>query len=144
LASVQASGVFDLAVDTSGLGGVRIVPPTATLGIRVEDVIERVLAGVPVLAEAEAGEPDVVVTPVTVEVTLRGARTVVTAVDPADLRAWVAPELVRDMAPGEVRRVPVRLEGLPLLVSAQVATEVVTVRRASDRIADARSVPGGA
>lgn len=132
LSDVSASGVFEVPVDTTGLGGVRITPVIATLGVRVEDEVERVLSGVPVITQSEGGEVHVVVSPLTVDVTLRGARTLVTAVDPLDLRAWVAPELVRAMAPGEERRVPVRVEGIPALVVYEVAEELVTVRRVSD------------
>jgi YbbR domain-containing protein len=142
LPSVLASGVFDIPVDTTGLGGIRVVPPNATLGIRVEDVIERVLSGVPVLAQAEAGEHEVAVSPTTVAVTIRGARTLVTAVDPADLRAWVEPELLRGMAVGEARRIPVRLEGLPDLVTGELATAVVTVRHAPNGTLDGQAGVG--
>ena len=72
-------------------------------------------------------------TPQAVEVTLRGARTLVTAVDPMDLRVWVAPEDLRDMAVDEERRVPVRVEGVPDLVTAEPASEMVIVRRAADQ-----------
>jgi hypothetical protein len=37
---------------------------------------------------------------------------------------------VKGMAKGEERHVPVRIEGVPGLVSAQPATDMVTVRRA--------------
>jgi YbbR domain-containing protein len=141
LADVSASGVFDVPVDTAGLGGVRITPALATLGVRVEDEVERLLTGIPVIMQSEAGEVHVVVSPATVDVTLRGARTLVTAVDPLDLRAWVAPELLRGMAAGEERRVQVRVEGVPTLVGYEVADELVTVRRASDPDPVPRDVP---
>jgi hypothetical protein len=102
------------------------------VGVRVEEVVERVLTGLPVVAAPGNGEAPVIVRPATIDVTLRGARTLVTAVDPADLHAWVAPELVRGMAPGEARRVPVHVEGVPDLVTIRMADEVVTVRRAVD------------
>lgn len=132
LSRVRSSGVFDLAVDTAGLGGGRVTPPTATVGVRVEERVERVLSGIPVMVQATEGAPDMVAVPTTVAVTLRGARTLVNAVDPADLRAWVASELVRGLVAGEERRVPVRIEGVPALVLAQPAVDLVTVRRASD------------
>jgi hypothetical protein len=130
LSRVHTSGVFVVAVDTTGLGGSRITPPTATLGVRVEDKVERVLSGVPVLLQAANGDPTLSVAPDTISVTLRGARTLVNAVDPTDLGAWVTADLVKGMVRGEERRVPVRIEGVPDLVSAQPAIDMVTVRRA--------------
>jgi YbbR domain-containing protein len=129
LSKVAASGVFEVSVDTGGLGGVRITPLSATLGLRVEDVVERVVTGVPVIAQSDGSDGAIVARPVSVDVTLRGARTLVAAVDPMDLRAWVAPELLRGMVAGEERRVPVRVEGVPQLVAYRLAEDLVTVRR---------------
>lgn len=143
LSTVAASGVFDVPVDTLGLSGVRITPTTATLGVRVEEKIERLFTGVPVIVQANFGEGVVVVRPLSVDVTLRGARTLVTAVDPVDLRAWIAPELLRGMVAGEERRVPVQVQGVPNLVELQLAEEFVTVRTASGGPGRPRD-PGGA
>ena len=143
LSTVSGSGVFELPVDTTGLGGVLVRPSSATVAIRVEDEVERVLTGVPIIARAEVGEPAIIVDPTSVEVTLRGARTLVTAVDPADLRGWIAPESLRGMAPGEERRLPVRIEGVPNLVTAMVRDELVTVRRAVDDGGDGDTGSGG-
>jgi len=140
LSKVAASGVFEVPVDTTGLAGVRITPMSVTLGLRVEEEVERVLTGIPVITQSDGGESAIVVSPVAVDVTLRGARTLVNSVDPVDLRAWVAPELVRGMTPGEERRVPVRVEGVPNLVAYRLAQELVAVRRAADTTLDA---PGG-
>jgi hypothetical protein len=141
LSKVTASGVFEVAVDTAGLGGVRVTPLSATLGLRVEDEVERSLTGIPVIAQSEGSQAEIVVSPLTVDITLRGARTLVTAVDPMDLRAWVAPEFVRGMAPGEERRVPVRVDGVPDLVIYQLANDLVTVRRAPNARDGSGAVP---
>lgn len=133
LSEVSKSGVFEIPVDTMGLHNVRVTPPTATVGIRVEEEVERVLSGVPVIAHIPGDGPELTVGPTTVDVTLRGARTLVTAVDPADLRAWVAPELLEGMTPGEDRRVPVKVEGVPDLVSLSVPDDIVTVHAAGSR-----------
>jgi YbbR domain-containing protein len=132
LSRVEASGIFELAVDTLGHQGVRFIPATVTVGIRVEEEIERVVTGVPVVGESGAGEAPIVIRPSAIDVTLRGARTLVNAVDPTDLRAWIAPELVRGIAPGEARRVPVQVDGVPDLVTFEVQNDIVTVRLASD------------
>jgi hypothetical protein len=132
LGGVEASGVREVSVDTMGHHGVRFTPAAVTVGIRVEEEIERVLRGVPVVGGAAAGEPPVAIRPAAIDVTLRGARTLVTAVDPADLHAWIAPELVRGIAPGEARRVPVHVDGVPALVTVELTEDIVTVRRAAD------------
>lgn len=138
LGKVESSGIFELLVDTVGLEGLRFMPRTATVGIRVEERSERVVT-VTVIAEAGGSDGPVVATPRAVEVTLDGARTLVNAIDPADLRAWVAPELLRGMQPGEARRVQVQVEGVPKLVRMDVRDATVTVRRPPD----ARDAPPG-
>jgi YbbR domain-containing protein len=100
------------------------------VGVRVEEKVERVLSGIPVMVQTSDGDPAMAVDPTTIAVTLQGARTLVNAVDPADLRAWVASELVRALVTGEERKVPVRIEGVPALVAVRPAVDVVTVRRA--------------
>jgi hypothetical protein len=143
LSSVQRSGAFTVAVDTAGLLGASVVPPLATLGIRVEDLVERVL-DVTVEAEVGPGEDAVVVAPSSIEVRLAGARTLVTAFDASRLRAWVPPEVLRGMAPGEERLVPVRLGGAPPLVSALSTVERVIVRRAVDEVGEPGTGPAAA
>jgi hypothetical protein len=104
------------------------------VGIRVEEEVERVLGGIPVVGASGSGEAPIVIRPSSIDVTLRGARSLVTSVDPADLRVWVAPELVQGIAPGESRRVPVHVDGVPQLVSVEVADDIVSVQRSSDGI----------
>jgi len=132
LSTLSRSGAFTVAVDTAGLLGASIVPPTATLGIRVEDMVERIL-DVTVEAVGGPGEDAVVAEPAVVQVRLSGARSVVTALDPARLRVWVPPEFLQGMAPGEERVVRVQLEGVPPLVVAVPGIERIRVRRAIDQ-----------
>jgi hypothetical protein len=134
LGRVTGSGVYTVPVDTTGLGGATVTPPNATLGIRVEDLVERVLDGLPVEATVGPGEAPVVIDPIAVRLTLSGARTVVTSLDPALLRVWVPPEYLEGMAPGEERRVRVLVEGVPDLVTAVPGTDYVTARRAIDLV----------
>jgi YbbR-like protein len=129
LSSVTQSGIFTVAVDTAGLVGARVVPSSATLGVRVEDRVERVLHGLTVQAAPESGVDDVVIDPAVIEVRLSGARTLVAAVDPSFLRVWIAPELLRGLAPGEERMVPLQVEGVPDLVEAVLMTEMALARR---------------
>lgn len=133
LSSLSRSGAFAVAIDTAGLMGASVVPANATLGIRVEDLIERVLEGIPVQTEASPGEDAVVPDPAEIQVRVSGARTLVTSLDPQRLRAWVPPELLQGMAPGEERTVRVRVDGVPALVTAIPGTERITVRRVIDQ-----------
>jgi len=132
LGQVSRSGAFPVAIDTAGLLGASVVPGTATLGVQVEDLVERVFDGIPVQVLVNPGEAEVVSEPRTILIRLTGARTVVTALDPDRLRAWVPPDLLQGMAPGEERLVRVQIEGVPALVTAIPGVERVTVRRAID------------
>ena len=51
--------------------------------------------------------------------------------DPSLLRVWVSPEDLEGILPGEARRVPLRLEGIPEFVAAVPETSAVTARRAA-------------
>ncbi len=136
LGTVTASGVHTVAVDTSGLAGASVVPQTVTLGVNVEDMVERVLEGLMVRADVTPGEAEMVTDPVTIRLRLSGARTLVTALDPSLLRIWVPPELLQGMAPGEERRVPLLVAGVPDLVTAVPGIEFVMVRRVIDLPSD--------
>jgi YbbR domain-containing protein len=132
LSNVTESGIFTVQVDSSGLAGGSVVPATATIAVRVEEVVERLL-GVPVGVDPGGGEAALVSDPLTIQVRLSGARTLVTAFDAAQLRVWVAPELLRGMVLGEERLVPILLYGVPELVAVETGTDVVTVRRVTDQ-----------
>lgn len=132
LSNVTESGIFTVQVDSSGLAGGSVVPATATIAVRVEEVVERLL-GVPVGVDPGGGEAALVSDPLTIQVRLSGARTLVTAFDAAQLRVWVAPELLRGMVLGEERLVPILLDGVPELVAVETGTDVVTVRRVTDQ-----------
>lgn len=136
LSEITRSGAFTVQVDTSGLLGASVVPPTATLDVRVEELVERTLDEIPVVAEADPGEAVVVVEPATIQVRLAGARSIVTALDPGRLRVWVPPELLQGMEPGEERVVRLQVDGVPALVTAVPETDRVTVRRAIDQAED--------
>lgn len=136
LPSVDESGIYEVPVDTTGLGAARLSESVARLGVRVEDQVERVLTDLPVQVAIPEDGTDLVAEPSTVEVRLRGAQTLVTAVDPRSLSVVVDADLVEGMVPGEERRVPLRLEGAPGLVEATLLTQTVAVRRASDAAQD--------
>lgn len=131
LPDVTTSGVLEVPVDTAGLHGILVSPAWATVGIHVEERTERVLTGIPVIVQAGPPRGALSVTPEAVDVVLSGARTLLAAVEPVDVRAWVDPDLLEGMAPGEERRVPVMVEGVSPLVRVQVSGEDVVVRRAA-------------
>lgn len=133
LSEISRTGAFTVQIDTSGLLGASIVPPSATLGIRVEDMVQRTL-GIMVQAVASPGDAAVVADPAMIQVRLAGARTLVTSLDPARLRVWVPPELLQGMAVGEERVVRVQVDGVPGLVTATPMTDRVTVRRVIDQV----------
>jgi len=123
---------FPLAVDTSGLAGISVVPNEVMAGVRVEPMITRVLEGVVVRADVRGGEARVTVEPATIRLSLAGARTLVTTMDLSFLRVSIPAESLAGMVEGEQRSVLVQVDGVPALVTARPLTEVVTVRRAID------------
>jgi len=130
LGSVNESGSFSLPVDTTGLRGAVVRPASVSVSLRVEPMVERVMENVAVEAEAPTGEPEITVTPSSLQLRLEGPSTLVTAVDVSRLRVSVDPESLRDVQPGEMRRVRIRVEGVPPLVSAFLSSDVATARRA--------------
>lgn len=131
LSSVVSSGIYTVAVDTSSVTGLSTVPAEVSLGVRLEQAVERILGGVPVVVETSDGAVSdaVEVLPSTLQVTLRGARTVVSSTDPEEVRAAVTAEAVEGLEPGYQRRVPIVLRGVPELVRAFAPVDSVTVRR---------------
>ena len=132
LGTVEKSGVFSVAIDTVGLSGAYISPDVVTMGLNVEDDIERVLQGFSVQFDAERIGADVTIEPVVVEVRFSGPKSLVNTLDPSLLRVWVSPEDLEGILPGEERRVPLRLEGIPEFVTAVPETSAVTARRAAE------------
>jgi len=130
LGSVNESGSFSLPVDTTGLRGAVVRPASVSVMLRVEPMVERVMENFAVEAEAPSGEPPITVTPSSLQLRLEGPSTLVTAVDVSRLRVSVDPESLRGLQPGEMRRVRIRVEGVPPLVSAFLSSDVATARRA--------------
>jgi YbbR domain-containing protein len=131
MAQIQESGILDVPVDTAGIGGVLVTPQRASVGVRVERAVEEVLDSV----EVEVADPPgyaLVVEPAAVAVTLRGAGSRMAVALQDGVRPVVARGLVLGMAPGDSRRVPVELLGLPELVRARVQPDSVTVSRPGD------------
>lgn len=129
LSTVSRSGSFNVGVDTSALPGISATPHVASVTLQVEEEIERVLPAVPVEVDSSAAGVPLVVDPSSVRVTLSGARTLVTSVDPRNLRVRIVRSELRGMAPGEERHVPLHVEGVPALVSAMPDQLMAIVRR---------------
>jgi hypothetical protein len=136
LGSVDESGSFPVAVDTVGLRGAVVRPATVTVDVRVEPLVERVVENVAVRAEPPPGQPEVTLTPATVQLRLEGPSTLVTSLALSRVGVSVDPESLRGLEPGEMRRVRIRVEGVPPLVTAVLSSDVATARRAD-------GLPGG-
>jgi YbbR domain-containing protein len=130
LATVHESGSISQAVDTTGLRGATVRPAAVTVAVRVEPLVERVLDNVPIRAEAPAGEPRATVMPAAVQLRIAGASSLVTGLDLSLVRVSAEPESLRGLERGEMRRVRLRVDGVPPLVTAQLSSDVVTARSA--------------
>lgn len=131
LGEVTESDVLTIPADTTGLAEASVLPTGAAVTVRVEPRMERIIDGVAVQADVPRGGSAVTVDPSSVRVHVSGARSLVTALDLTSLRVSLAPESLSGLLPGEERRVRLRVEGLPELVSGRASVEVVSVRLAS-------------
>jgi len=128
---VEKSGVFSVAIDTLALSGVFVFPDVVTMGFNVEDDVERILQGFSVQFDAERIGTDVAIEPLLVQIRFSGPKSLVNAIDPSLMRVWVSPEDLEGILPGEERRVPLRLEGVPEFVTAITETNAVIARRSA-------------
>lgn len=132
LDEVRGSGRFDVALDTAAISGLTTNVSTVALDVRVEDRIERVVSGIPiVLPEALAGTTGLELRPETASVIVRGARSVIDRADPTRFRLVVRIEAADLPPPGGEAEFPIALEGLPPLVQGEPQQLVVTVRNVS-------------
>jgi len=131
LDGVRESRIYRVRVDTSGLGRVTVEQQTADIAIRLDRSAERSVGGVPVVAEAPMGvDPgSLVVSPETIQVTLRGALSLVNQVGAEALSAVVAAQDIEGLAAGAEVTVPIRVRGVPNLVRAFSAVDSVRVQR---------------
>lgn len=129
---IDDSGLREVPLDTAGFPGLTFSPSIVSVGVRLEEAVERELQAVPVVI---AGLPEEVplselsAEPPLVEVRLRGGRNRVSQAQVPDLIAEVDAIFVQTMEPGEVRVVPLRLQGVPALVEATANPDSVRVRR---------------
>ena len=128
LSGITRSGIVELEVDTTGLSELLFNPTTATVGIRLEPATERLLPAVPVETQGyAAGTLDV--QPAAVPVSVRGASSVLDAADLQRIHVRVEESEIADLAPGETRRVPLILTGVPALLVGAIEVDSVRVQR---------------
>lgn len=128
LSTVGESGIIEVAVDTTGLGGLLVSPLSASVGLRVEPAAERRLSRLPVTVLGGTGMT-VLFQPDSVDVRVGGAPARLSASPMGGIRPVVDGRLLAGLAPGESRRVPLGVVGLPELVTAIPVPDSVTVVR---------------
>ena len=129
LSDVDGQVTVQTVVDTVGIGRVSVVPYVVTVEIPAEESIERVFTGVRVITYPVVGTGPISVFPENMRVTVRGARSRVSAMDADILRAVVPSDALQGLGAVEERRVPIRVEGVPSYVSVVPAVDTVSVRR---------------
>jgi len=129
LESIRESGGRAMPVDRAGISDIILSPDSATVRIEVEESLERLLTLS--IAADDPGEGALELCSDTVQIRVVGARSRVQGMDVDLLRAVVHSEDLALIGPGEERRVQVRLEGLPDLVSATQAADSVVARRST-------------
>jgi YbbR domain-containing protein len=129
LAEITSSGSIPVAVDLAGLEGFEVQPTMLRIEVMVEDRIERVVSGIPVvLPEEFEASPMIQVLPSTGTIVLSGARSVVERADPRVFR------LVAEMAgaelpePGSEATFPLHVTGIPPMLDVEVRVETAVIR----------------
>jgi hypothetical protein len=133
LSEVGEQATIETMVDMAGMGRVTVTPEVVTVRIPAEESIERLIAGVRVVADPIFGTGPIVVSPESMEIRVKGARSRVSAMEAEFLRAVVPSDAVQGLGEFETRRVPVSVEGVPAYVSVMPGADSVNVRRWSDR-----------
>lgn len=118
-------------LDTTGLGDLTFDRLEVEATVPIERAMDRELPPVTIEVEGPAAA-GLEVEPASMPLTVRGPVGRTQSADLSSLRLVVSAENVLDVAPGETRRVPVRIEGVadPFL-RVLVATDSVVVRRPS-------------
>jgi YbbR domain-containing protein len=129
LSDVRSSGTFVLHVDTTDLTGMALSPQRASVTVFVEETATRELTEVPVTLPALASDPALQSRPSSVTLVLVGARSLVEAVVPSELRVTVSRTVATALAPGEEVRATLTVEGVPDLVDGSLDPGWVILRR---------------
>lgn len=137
LSEVTASGTRSLeldleALEAEGLAQVSLDPVAVRLTLVVDSLDEQFVPSLPIrLVDGSAAEFDV--EPAVLVVGLAGARSVLSQVDVSGLGLEVSLSGLETLQPGEARRVPVQVVGVPELVRAEPVVSQVTVTRRGGR-----------
>lgn len=135
LSEVRGTGEYPVALDTAGLPALAFATTTVSVRVRLEPLEETELPSVPVVFGDETPEAlrsELSVSPPLIRVSLRGGRARIAQVTVPELHGEVVGPFIETMVPGEVRRVPVRLLGVPGLVEAVAHPDSVLVSRAEE------------
>ncbi len=129
LSTVSRSGRISVAVDTTGLAGLMVQPLAVEVDVPLEDQIERVMSGIPIVFPPDLSAPEALeLRPSTASVIVRGARSLVDRADPTLFELVVRIESDDVPPPGAEAEFPVALQGLPPLVGGEPQQSVVMVR----------------
>ena len=128
LGGLSESEQRDLALDLEGLEEALVTPRTVSVGIRVAEEVQRRVpeVGVQIRNGPEFG---LLVEPAEVEIVVRGAEARLQAAGLEALEATADGAGLDDLAPGESRRVPVSIAGVPDLLAATPVPDSVLVIR---------------
>ena len=141
LSTVSRSGIIEVAIDTTGMSELLLTPLQATIGVRVESSLERLLPAVPVEVQGfPAGILDV--QPLAVPVAIRGASSVLSAASLDGIRVRIDESEISDLTPGESRRVPLTLVGVPSLLTGALEVDSVRVVRPRNDPGTGNGAPG--
>jgi YbbR domain-containing protein len=132
LSDLRRSGTYHVQIDSSALEGLAFQPAGAQIAVNLQPEAERVLSDVPVLVEPPAGvdSASLVARPATVQVTLRGARTLLEGAAAFGVVAFVAARDLEGIAAGNEWSVPIRLRGISSLLQGRAGVDSVRVLRA--------------
>ncbi len=133
LSEVDEQATVETAVDTAGMGRVTVIPNVVTVRIPAEESIERLIAGVRVIADPIFGRGLIEVVPESIQIRVRGARSLVSSMEAEFLTAVVPSDAMENLGEFEWRRVPILVEGVPSFVTWVPGADSVDVRRWSER-----------
>jgi YbbR domain-containing protein len=131
LSKITESGTYRVLVDTTGLGDMTFQPNSAQIAVNLQPAAERVLPNVPVVVEAPVGVDSTSLVPelATVQVTVRGALTLIEQTSALNVTAVVLARDLEGIAPGNAWSVPLRIRGLPALLRAELEVDSLRVIR---------------
>lgn len=133
LSLVTASGPVPVAVDTTDTAGLLLQPVLVQLQVEVEERVEEMVSGIPVVLPDGIAIEGLLITPSSLAALLIGARSLVEGVDPSTIRAVVEVEESQLPGPGEEETFRVILEGLPPLLRGELPRGEVTISRVGER-----------